>query len=117
MKKQVSEQTPAQRSKIEEILAALRRGLYEIYAGRMKRLLLFGSYARGEAQEGSDIDVAVVLDDFEDALAEVERASDLVYRLCLQRGCVIALLPVREREYQNGKFPIHMNLRREGIPI
>lgn len=47
----------------EEILAALRaqhallRGSYPI-----RRLALFGSWARGEAQEDSDVDVLVEVD-------------------------------------------------------
>ncbi len=31
---------------------------------RVSRLILFGSYATGETKEGSDIDVAVISDDF-----------------------------------------------------
>lgn len=103
--------------RISDILAALREGLTQIYGSRLKGLLLFGSYARNEAEADSDIDVAVVLDDFRDALAEIEPASDLAHRLSLEHGCVIALLPIREQEYEKAKFPIHMNLRREGVPI
>ena len=32
---------------------------------RVEQAILFGSYARGEAQEGSDIDVLIVSSDFE----------------------------------------------------
>jgi predicted nucleotidyltransferase len=106
-----------ERADISNILEELHNELHKIYGIRLKRLLLFGSYARDEAEQDSDIDIAVVLDDFEDALTEIEHASDLVFNLCLQHNCVISILPVREREYQTAKFPIPMNLRREGVPI
>jgi predicted nucleotidyltransferase len=35
--------------------------LLELYGPRFDRLLLFGSQARGDAAEGSDVDVLVVL--------------------------------------------------------
>ena len=39
----------------------LRNRLTELYGPRIDRLLLFGSQARGDAVEGSDVDVLVVL--------------------------------------------------------
>ena len=39
----------------------VREGMAAIYGERLKGVYLFGSHARGDAREGSDIDVAVVL--------------------------------------------------------
>lgn len=47
-------------AEIDEKLIALARSLREQY--RIDRILLFGSYARREVHEGSDIDLIVVGD-------------------------------------------------------
>ncbi len=45
----------------QAILTDLRNRLTELYGPRIDRLLLFGSQARGDAVDGSDVDVLVVL--------------------------------------------------------
>ena len=57
------------------IVAMARNGLEKIYGERLHRVYLFGSYARGEADEESDVDIAVVLDDVPDYFAEIERTG------------------------------------------
>ncbi|MBI2892956.1 MAG: nucleotidyltransferase domain-containing protein [Deltaproteobacteria bacterium] len=44
-------------------LGGLSRWLRDRFGARLKELALFGSYARGESREDSDIDVLVVVDD------------------------------------------------------
>lgn len=48
---------------------------------RVKRVILFGSYANGTATEDSDIDIAIDSPDFgEDYFAECEKLSKSVWR-------------------------------------
>lgn len=47
---------------LHDVLADYRRKLEGTFPGRLLRLTLFGSWARGEAHEDSDVDVLVVLD-------------------------------------------------------
>lgn len=42
---------------LKKVLAELRRRLATLYGSRLARIVLFGSYARGDAEPGSDIDV------------------------------------------------------------
>ncbi|MEW6378095.1 MAG: nucleotidyltransferase domain-containing protein [bacterium] len=48
---------------------------------RVNKLVLFGSYARGTYREGSDIDIAVISEDFagKDYWERIEILSDAIY--------------------------------------
>lgn len=101
---------------ISSLLRELRAGLERIYGPRLRELWLFGSRARGDAEPESDIDVALVLDDFRRAPEEIERTSELLATLSLAYDCVINLLPIRERDWQRARLPIIESIRKEGIP-
>lgn len=44
------------------LLDELRRALSDRFGDRLRRVCVFGSWARGEATERSDLDVAIVVD-------------------------------------------------------
>lgn len=50
------------------LLDELRRALSRQFGDRLRRVCIFGSWARGEATERSDLDVAIVVD----ALSAIE---------------------------------------------
>lgn len=50
-------------SSIQPILDRFKQSAKEIYGDRLVKILLYGSYARGEQHEESDIDLMVVLKD------------------------------------------------------
>ncbi len=58
---------------IAEALARFRTALRERFGDRLRELVLFGSQARGEATEESDVDLLVVVD----GLTEAERREVL----------------------------------------
>lgn len=47
-------------------LARFRAAIAARFGARLREMVLFGSYARGDAHEESDIDVLVVIDDLTD---------------------------------------------------
>src|SRR6266498_1758679 len=46
---------------VKRLLAELKKGLEKLYGNRLKGLILYGSYARGDQREGSDLDILVIL--------------------------------------------------------
>ena len=107
----------AMNTPLHQILLELHEGLERLYGGRLQELHLFGSHARKEAVEGSDIDVALILDDFASAAEEISLFSPFIATLCLKHCCVISLIPIRERDWRSRQTPLLMNIRREGIPV
>ena len=104
------------REHIQPILDELKVGLKRIYGDRLRQVILFGSFARGEAEDDSDIDVAVVLDDYEGTFEETARCSDLGGRVSLENDAVVQFMYVREHDIANPWEPVHHNILREGVP-
>ena len=102
---------------VEPILQELKQRLQELYGERLKGLYLFGSHARGEASADSDIDVAVILDDFKSVGEEIRRWSKVRTELSLRYECVIALVPIREADWHLRHSTLLMNLHREGVAV
>jgi predicted nucleotidyltransferase len=102
---------------LQPILAELKRGLEAIYGERLKAVVLFGSQARGDATPDSDVDVAVVLDDFESAGAERRRMDGLLWRLSLENNLVLMSLPLRETEWRRRGRQVLRNISREGVRL
>lgn len=71
-------------------LSELRAHLEGAFPGRIERVVLFGSWARGEANEDSDVDVLVLLRG--GSFAERARALDIGALVGLDHG--LALAPV-----------------------
>ena len=101
---------------IQPILDELKRGLEEIYGPRLRQVILFGSFARGEAEPDSDIDVAVVLEDYDSAFEEIIRIDEVAGPLSLLNDTVIAPLHVREEQFADPAEVLHSVIRREGLP-
>jgi predicted nucleotidyltransferase len=60
-------------------------------------VVLFGSFARGDADEDSDVDLLVVLDRVDDEWKEFDRLLDLTWERVLSSGRAISLqLPKEE---------------------
>jgi predicted nucleotidyltransferase len=104
---------------IQVLLADYRRLLEEHLGDRLVGMLLFGSYARGEARADSDVDVAVIVDRIDrspERALPMELAGDLVVKY----GMVITplVLSVSELAFLRQREDLlAANLDREGIAI
>ena len=103
---------------IEPILKEFKQQLVELYGPRLKKLVLYGSYARGQANdEHSDIDLAVVLDGIVEPCEEINRMADIFTDLNLEHNILIAVYPVSENNYEKLDSPLLINVRKEGIAV
>jgi len=103
---------------IEHILREFKRKIVELYGQRLKKVVLYGSYARGQADdEHSDIDLAVVLAGTVEPCEEIDRMADIFTDLNLEHNVLIAVYPVSEINFEKVESPLLINVRREGITV
>lgn len=101
---------------LRAILREFRKELEELYGTRLKKIILYGSWARGEATEDSDIDLLIILEGKVTPGAEIDRMIDIITALNLKHGVLISVFPVSEEDYYTINSPLLINVRREGVP-
>jgi len=116
---QIPETTPTMwgTAPLREILHRLKAGLEEIYGDRLKGVYLYGSRARGDARPDSDVDLAVVLDDFESSFDEIERTSHIVADLSLASDVVLSAIPIREADWSIRETLFIRNAREDEVAV
>ena len=100
---------------IREVLTSLKKELSSLYGERLKGVYLFGSYARGEADEESDIDVLIVLDRVDNYSQEIDRTSELIARLSLECDRSISCVFVPEERWKHEETMFLINVREEAV--
>jgi predicted nucleotidyltransferase len=98
---------------LAEVIAKLRKGLEELYGARFRDLLLYGSYARGDQREGSDMDLLMLLDGPVDTGREILRLEPIAWPLSLDHGIVLSVMPVSAEAYQKGETSFLRFIRKD----
>jgi predicted nucleotidyltransferase len=101
---------------IKKILLEFKKEIEKLYGKRLKQVILYGSWARKEATEESDIDLLVVLEGKIAPGAEIDRMIDIITEINLKYGVLISVYPISEKDYSAIRSPLLINVRKEGIP-
>ncbi len=103
------------RDELLEILREVKGKLKEILGDDLVEVILFGSYARGEAREGSDVDVLLITRR-RLSLKEYDRLNEITEKYVLERGIVISLIvyPLNSRMEND---PLIQTVHVEGIKV
>ena len=104
------------REEVLRIVREFRAELERVYGERLAGVYLYGSYARGDAHDDSDIDVAVVLDGPVNPSDERRRTLALWADISLDRDCLILPLFISREDHRDTPFAIHRNIVHDGVP-
>jgi uncharacterized protein len=101
----------------KEILAEIKRRVKE--SEPSAKIILYGSYARGDANEESDIDLLILVDkDTLDYDGTMKITSPL-YHLGYESDLMISPLVKTKNNWEEKYFftPLYYNIKKEGIEI
>lgn len=94
----------------------VKRVLTDLYGDRLDRVILFGSYARGDLHKESDVDYLAVLKDSDFAGGqEIRRIAPVIGPLALHYEVEISILPTSVLTYETGHALLYQSIRQEGI--
>ena len=102
---------------VEDVVLELEKGLRELYGERYRGLLLYGSYARGTAWEGSDVDLLLLLAGPVDVVKELLATEPVVWPLSLDSCLVLSVMPVDVDAFERGDTMFLRVVNREAIPV
>jgi predicted nucleotidyltransferase len=102
---------------IKKILVEFKKEIEKLYGKRLKNVILYGSWARGEATEESDIDLVIILEGKVIPGKEIDRMIDIITEINLEYGVLFSVYPVSKGDYSTVNSPLLINVRREGIPV
>lgn len=101
--------------RITSILLAFKNQMKALYGDNLVQIQLSGSYARGNQNNDSDIDIMVLLNFKEEKKEEI--LSDISYSFLLQDEVVIHAILVVKSEYENSWNPLYINIKKEGTLV
>lgn len=90
-----------------------------VYGTDLKEIFLYGSYARGDFTEDSDIDIAaIVKGNRMDLQEKLKRIWDISADVGLENDVVVSpiVIPYDEFEEYKDKLPYYMNILKE-LPV
>lgn len=94
--------------------------LSEIYGNHLKTVILYGSYARGDYTEDSDIDIMVLLD-----LSDIDikkyrhELSGMTYDFNMDYDLDIRPIAKSKEHFDKwvGVYPFYSNIEKEGVKL
>ncbi|GAB3924953.1 nucleotidyltransferase domain-containing protein [Larkinella terrae] len=103
---------------IQPLLTSFKKEAQRLYQDRLAALYLFGSYARGDAGDYSDVDILVVLnDEMISPFQELETMGDFTFELELTHEKPIQIVPTTKKQFNKLSSPLYHNVKREGLAL
>lgn len=102
--------------KIQEFVKEIQQLLGE----RVKKIILYGSYARGDYNKQSDVDIMILTDlSFEEIENYRDKISDIAYDIELNTGIILSPI-IKNIEKYNARVnfvPFYKNIQEEGVVL
>lgn len=105
---------------MEELLNRYVAELKSVYGRHLKTVILYGSYARGDYNKDSDIDIMILLDLEElDIKHYRHELSEITYDFNMDYELDIKPIAKNERHFRNWveSYPFYSNVEKEGVKL
>lgn len=103
-------------SLLEQYISEVRK----IYGSHLQKVILYGSYARGDFRTDSDIDIMILLDMSDiDLKAYSQQLSYMTYDFNLDNDLDIKPIAKSEAHFKKwiDNYPFYANIHKEGVVL
>ena len=97
------------------ILKKCKHILSDYYGDKFQGLILYGSMARGQTDNFSDIDLLVLLNPPFNYFQELRKIVEILYPVQLESENLISAKPAAKEEFDSGKILLYRLAKREGL--
>ena len=105
---------------INTIINEFVKNIKDLLGDRVKKIILYGSYARGDYNENSDIDIMILTDLSDDEIIKYrKKVRDFACDLEMENNYMISplLRNIRNYEKRVDIVPFYNNIEKEGIVL
>ena len=105
---------------ISDILLGFSRKIKKMLGNNLSKIIVYGSYARGDYHKNSDVDVMILSRLSESEIRKIASdIYDIAYDIELEEGIHISVVIKNEEqfEYWADTLPFYRNVSEEGIEI
>ena len=106
--------------RIEDIVYRFAQMMKLIFGSNLDKVIVYGSYARGNYRKNSDVDVMILVDLPENEIKKMENTVyDVAFDIEMETGVDIApVIKSRQQfEYWVDTLPYYRNVREEGVTV
>lgn len=103
-----------------KILSEFKSKTKSIMGNSLKQIILYGSYARGDYKDNSDMDIMILTELTDDRIVQIEdELFDAAYDIELEYGVPISVNIKNKEHFRNwaNSLPYYSNIEREGVII
>lgn len=108
------------KSQLNEIMQRTAAELKKLFGSKLDSVILFGSYARGDFDEDSDIDILILVDLPAEKLSAYHAEIDsLCGSLLFEYGIVVSAIEKDIKTYNKyaNILPFYKNIAKDGVKI
>ena len=108
------------KSELQTILKKVTSASVQLYGKRLNKIILYGSYARGDYTDESDIDIMIVLNCGPDEIKKLRKqTAEMTSDISLEQEVLLSVLLRDKKHFEDNLdfLPFYKNILKEGVMV
>ncbi len=108
------------KGELQTVTRSVIQAAVDLFSDKKYKIILYGSYARGDFNLESDVDIMIILDCSQEELKMYrKKVSRIASRISLANDIEVSLLLIDRRSFEERLdiLPFYQNVVREGVSL
>ena len=108
------------RQQLDRVLKELTGDIYRLLGDRLDKVVLYGSYARGDNSQESDVDILILTELTPEENRKFRRDLNRIFsRVGLKYDILLSMFLIDRRSYEMRMdvLPFYQNIDRDGVVV